>query len=70
MSEQAGTAPSARLWEGRAGREPLWNQMLQSAADPQFITSFLFSIIGLIASLCLAVLFDIPGAEALLAMPG
>ena len=70
MAKQAGIAPSAQLLEAPAGRELIWNQLLQSAPDPQLVTLFLFSMIGLLVSLCLAVFFDIPAAETLLAMPG
>ena len=70
MSKQAGTAPLARSWEARAGRELLWNKAIQIARDPHFVTVCLWSIVGLLVSLCLTVFFDMPAAETLLAMPG
>jgi hypothetical protein len=70
MSTQAGSAPSARIWEGRLGYELLWNKLVQTSGDPDFVTVSLLSIAGLLISLSLTVLFDIPAAESLLGMPG
>ena len=70
MSTQAGSAPSARIWEGRLGYELLWNKLVQTSGGPDFVTVSLLSIAGLLISLSLTVLFDIPAAESLLGMPG
>jgi len=70
MSTQAGSAPSARIWEGRLGYELLWNKLVQTSGDPDFVTVSLLSIAGHLISLSLTVLFDIPAAESLLGMPG
>lgn len=69
MSKQAGTAPLARSREARAGRELLWNKAIQIARDPHFVTVCLWSIVGLLVSLFLAVLFELPAADTLLDMP-
>jgi hypothetical protein len=70
MSTQAGSAPSDRIWEGRLGYELFWNKLVQTSSDPDFVTVSLLSIAGLLISLSLTVLFDIPAAESLLGMPG
>jgi hypothetical protein len=70
MSTQSGSAALARIWEGRLGYELFWNKLVQISGDPDFVTVSLLSIAGLLISLSLAVLFDIPAAESLLGMPG
>ena len=70
MSKRTGIATSARLWERRAGGDSFWDQVIQLGDDPQFVPVFLFSVIGLLVALCLAILFGIPGADSLLAMGG
>ena len=51
MPTQVAASPSARSWKGSAGHRVLWNRIIQSAADPQFLIVLLFSIIGLLFSL-------------------
>ena len=70
MPTQVAALPLARSWKGSAGHRVLWNRIIQNAADPQFLIVLLFSIIGLLFSLFLAVSVNIPEAETLLMMPG
>ena len=70
MPTQVEAAPSARSWKGNVEYEALWNRIIQSAAEPDFLIVLLFSIIGLILSLFLAVFLNIPQADTLLMMPG
>jgi len=54
MPTQVEAAPSARSWKSSAGYQVLWNGIIQSAAEPDFLIVFLFSISGLLFSLFLA----------------
>jgi hypothetical protein len=70
MPTQVEAAPSARSWKSSAGYQVLWNGIIQSAAEPDFLIVLLFSIIGLLFSLFLALSVSIPEADTLLMMPG
>jgi hypothetical protein len=70
MPTQVEAAPSARSWKGNVEYEALWNRIIQSAAEPDFLIVLLFSIIGLLFSLFLALSVSIPEADTLLMMPG
>jgi hypothetical protein len=60
MSRQSGSERSASLWAGRTGYEPFWNKVTQSIRDEDFVTVSLFSIVGLLVSLYLTFLINIP----------
>jgi hypothetical protein len=70
MPTEVAASPSARPWKASAGHEALWKRIIQSAAEPDFLIVLLFSIIGLVLSLFLAVSLNIPQADTLLMMPG
>jgi hypothetical protein len=70
MPTQVEAAPSARSWKGSAGYQVLWNGIIQGAAESDFLIVLLFSIIGLLFSLFLAVSVNIPQVDTLLMMPG
>jgi hypothetical protein len=70
MPTEVAASRSARPWKASAEHNALWNRIIQSAAEPDFLIVLLFSIIGLILSLFLAVFLNIPQADTLLMMPG
>src|SRR3974377_172188 len=70
MFREADTALSVRPWRDWVGLKLFWSKVSQSTVDPEFVTVCLLSTVGLLISLCLAVLFNLPAAESLLQMPG
>ena len=67
MSSQADRTACARAQ--RVQRDLSWNTVIQIARNEDSATLCLLAVAGLLASLYVAILIDIPAAETLLQLP-
>jgi len=68
MSNQGRVEIPPRWWRGYEGNERIWDQILRLTRDPDLIAVSVFSLIGLLVSLSLAVFYPMLAADSLVNM--